>query len=506
MSSDYKKIQIRRGADSDFTSANPLLASGEPAYAIDTSILKIGDGETYWNDLPSISSLQVIELSGVLSNSINDQISALIDGAPQTLNTLNEIAAAIGDNANFVLRVNNIELIAEYSSGVADLAVISDISNITGNVSGINNIVFVDKDTYDNIAVKDPNTLYHIPEESSETASVAEYASGVAEYASGIAEYASGAIPSLIESDITPVINDVGSSALATGVNNIVIVSQSTYNAITNKDPNTIYFIPPWQPTELGTSVKLWLDATDSNTITLNGNNVSQWDDKSSNSFSLSQSNSSNQPQWIDQNSDYQINGKQAVKWTAETEYLQDLTLNIGTDVADHTTPIQVFVVFKLDLPSAWTTYHIWDGGITANERWFARFTSTNFVSATRNIDEGDSVSQEVNNVTGLTIGSNPSLISVSNNRHGNTSYIHLDGTDISPSNCEFGEEGLNGLILGNWIIGYDLSFGGRIGEFLICEGSQDEQTRQKIEGYLAHKWGLTTNLPSNHPYKTIAP
>ena len=25
---------------------------------------------------------------------------------------------------------------------------------------------------------------------------------------------------------------------------------------------------------------------------------------------------------------------------------------------------------------------------------------------------------------------------------------------------------------------------------------------RQKIEGYLAHKWGLNGKLPSNHPYK----
>ena len=27
--------------------------------------------------------------------------------------------------------------------------------------------------------------------------------------------------------------------------------------------------------------------------------------------------------------------------------------------------------------------------------------------------------------------------------------------------------------------------------------------TRQNMEGYLAHKWGLLDNLPSDHPYKT---
>ena len=29
---------------------------------------------------------------------------------------------------------------------------------------------------------------------------------------------------------------------------------------------------------------------------------------------------------------------------------------------------------------------------------------------------------------------------------------------------------------------------------------------RQKIKGYIAHKWGLTSNLPANHPYKTGFP
>jgi hypothetical protein len=29
---------------------------------------------------------------------------------------------------------------------------------------------------------------------------------------------------------------------------------------------------------------------------------------------------------------------------------------------------------------------------------------------------------------------------------------------------------------------------------------------RQRIEGYLAHKWGLTANLPADHPYKTVPP
>jgi hypothetical protein len=45
----------------------------------------------------------------------------------------------------------------------------------------------------------------------------------------------------------------------------------------------------------------------------------------------------------------------------------------------------------------------------------------------------------------------------------------------------------------------------GAVGEFIVCKDVTVEN-RQKIEGYLAHKWGLTDNLPSDHPYKTTVP
>jgi hypothetical protein len=60
--------------------------------------------------------------------------------------------------------------------------------------------------------------------------------------------------------------------------------------------------------------------------------------------------------------------------------------------------------------------------------------------------------------------------------------------------------------------IGRAQSFGeigwmqGRIAEIVLVGSAVDVSTRQKIEGYLAHKWGLTSNLPSDHPYKTNPP
>jgi hypothetical protein len=42
--------------------------------------------------------------------------------------------------------------------------------------------------------------------------------------------------------------------------------------------------------------LKLWLDADDASTITLNGSNVSQWNDKSTNAFNFAQATAANQP------------------------------------------------------------------------------------------------------------------------------------------------------------------------------------------------------------------
>jgi hypothetical protein len=51
----------------------------------------------------------------------------------------------------------------------------------------------------------------------------------------------------------------------------------------------------------------------------------------------------------------------------------------------------------------------------------------------------------------------------------------------------------------------------GKLAEFFAVAdipgtGGTDISTLEKAEGYLAHKWGLESSLPSSHPYKTSAP
>lgn len=49
-------------------------------------------------------------------------------------------------------------------------------------------------------------------------------------------------------------------------------------------------------------------------------------------------------------------------------------------------------------------------------------------------------------------------------------------------------------------------SFNGALGELIIIDSLVTTEERQLLEGYIAWKWGLEGNLPSNHPYKNSAP
>lgn len=127
-------IQLRRGASAEWVAANPVLANGEVGIELGVGIVpdkgKIGDGVTHWDDLPySIDSAWVpltekgvaggvatLDVDGyvplaqlpdqaALDADIANAIAALVDAAPGTLDTLNELAAALGDDANFAASV-----------------------------------------------------------------------------------------------------------------------------------------------------------------------------------------------------------------------------------------------------------------------------------------------------------------------------------------------------------------------------------------------------------------
>ena len=76
-------------------------------------------------------------------------IAALADSAPSTLNTLNELAAALGDDANFSTTVtNNIAAKLSLAGGTMTGTLVAPTINVSGNidVDGISNLDVVDID------------------------------------------------------------------------------------------------------------------------------------------------------------------------------------------------------------------------------------------------------------------------------------------------------------------------------------------------------------------------
>jgi hypothetical protein len=117
-------MQQRRGTAAQWTSANPVLAAGEIGFEIDTNKFKMGDGINQWADLGYFldetalggsfddyipltekgepNGVATLDGSGAIPVS---QLGNLIADAPALLDTLEEIAAALGDDPDFASKV-----------------------------------------------------------------------------------------------------------------------------------------------------------------------------------------------------------------------------------------------------------------------------------------------------------------------------------------------------------------------------------------------------------------
>jgi hypothetical protein len=107
------RMQQRRGTAAQWTAANPILAAGEIGFETDTSKFKMGNGSSAWSALTYFANAA--------------ELAAIVDAAPETLNTLNELAAALGDDPAFFTNI---------AESIADSI---DLHNGTTNVHGIAN-------------------------------------------------------------------------------------------------------------------------------------------------------------------------------------------------------------------------------------------------------------------------------------------------------------------------------------------------------------------------------
>ena len=218
-------------------------------------------------------------------------------------------------------------------------------------------------------------------------------------------------------------------------------------------------------------SPALWLDAADASTITESGGKVSQWDDKSGNNNHISQSNSGYQPQY----NPTQLNGQGGV----------DFYLNKRLFSSDTPTIKYVITVIEARNP-VWNGFHAILDARNAGGRMGGLMT---------------------NNTANWYTDATPAKIWEDGNELTNYNLTSIDSPHVNAFVVADGRGTGNygGITVGN----YDnTNSGGSATQYEIIALSSEpsQEDRQKLEGYLAHKWGLTANLPQGHPYKETVP
>ena len=249
---------------------------------------------------------------------------------------------------------------------------------------------------------------------------------------------------------------------------------------------------PVWTPADITTA--LWLDAADASTVTTVSNAVSEWRDKSGNARNATQSTAGNRPTYTSAGQ----NGFNIVTFqSANTHWLA---------LPNSAAPSGANAVFVACKPNNLTANVNIIGRVYNWGSWYlssqASGTEGRFSIGRNGIDEANAI------VSGLTNNTDKLFSAIYDNVN-----ISLSVNAESPTTTAYtfnpSYNANDAAAIGafrtssNVVAGV---FNGPMYEIIVLHSVPSTDTRQKLEGYLAHKWGLTANLPSDHPYKLVGP
>lgn len=241
-----------------------------------------------------------------------------------------------------------------------------------------------------------------------------------------------------------------------------------------------------WRPNALAGSLALWLDAEDSSTITLNGSTVSQWSDKSGNGRNAVRAAATNQPTYTTSG----LNGKPVLTFDGTNDSMQvDLTFLAGTSYS-------VSAVFARS-SAANANYFIGGGDGATNQQLVVGWAAnTTFLYAQYNNDLAASVPAYT--------APTPLLLTLSLDTDVGRS-MYSDGSLLVSNTNKTPLITNTGGLLGSWS-GAAVGYAGYLAELVFTNNALSSGNRQKLEGYLAWKWGTQASLPADHPYKSFPP
>ena len=262
-----------------------------------------------------------------------------------------------------------------------------------------------------------------------------------------------------------------------------------------------------WTPASLGADLALWLDADDADTITLNGSNVAQWDDKSGNGNHVSNGTAATQPAYLTTG----WNGKPTVSFT-KTGLAFLFKAGVSNFAARNDFTIaSVFELFQTD--NAWEMVAGWrntpNSSSSGNGTPLLQCMTTAAQIGIHNTDTADTrIKVDVTSRLGKKIATvgrsggtngNGGAVTVTSTGFSQPTY-QTDGTQTWSSSATTGFQ-VGGTQTSTTAYGDKL-----ISEVVGCNTKLSTDNLQKLQGYLAWNWDLAASLPIDHPYKTVRP
>ena len=246
----------------------------------------------------------------------------------------------------------------------------------------------------------------------------------------------------------------------------------------------------PWTPADAG--LLAWYDATDSATITQVDGAVRQWTDKVGTNHMV-QTTPLKQP--ITDNVANQINGLNTIAFDGINHALKTDSNPFGASISN----AMLMGVFNIGTINTGSTLFSLSGS-SAN-RWQSHAT---WSEGTLYFDCGGiNAPNRISVASGWAPNQNK-LLGYYGSTTDNVQQVWVDGTNFLSDATGHTVSTASGIALGHdGTTSYDNC---RMGEVIIINGTVSAGNRQKLEGYLAHKWGLAGSLPVGHPYKSLPP
>jgi hypothetical protein len=242
----------------------------------------------------------------------------------------------------------------------------------------------------------------------------------------------------------------------------------------------------PFAPPDIGSNTALWLDAADATTLTLSGSSVTTWLEKSGNNRHLVQSTSGNRPTYVTSNP-----RDAYVAFTNTSSHYLDVSDAANLAVG------RTFTTFIVENRTSNKTVNYWFGGTTGA-------TNSNLHTGYR-ADTSATLAFFGNDLNVLI----PSFATNSNVRvwgieyTGASQVIYANGSNLASRANATNLAAWAGAAMGRYTTNY---YDGQMREVVWCTPALTTVERQRVEGYLAWKWGRQSDLSSTHPYKTYYP